>query len=547
MVGLAAVAVAGCGGTGGRPPPAPALSGQSALDAQATLAVWSAQGTAVVVETRRVEQATADAQAAAVRATEVSAGATAGAMQAAEATSAAYGTAVAVEATATAGSMQAAATAQAGQATAAWDALVIRQQQMAMEATATADAAALAFQEQQATKALAARQAEIDRTILWTRITPWLVGAVVVVVVGLAFALAAMLVVERLRRTRPQQAGDVWVMVGPNGPTLLNRPPAQLTAGLPRAALTVEAGHEPPIVLPEMRRGHVLIAGPTNAGKSTAMREVLRTRGGNVVVLDPHYSAEEGWGAARVVGGGRDYEAIRDYMDEMGRMLRERYEARAGGQTSFDPLTVAVDEMPAIVDAVGRDIEKMWRQWLREGRKVGLFLVLSTQSMRVKTLGIEGERDLLENFTFALVLGETARREYPAVVNGMARPAALVTQGRARPVVIPHHDGATVTSIPAGDLDGDGDADVILLPPLFTAPAPRPKADPRDLRPEDAARIRELLANGFSQRAVEEDLFGYTGGAAWEAVRRVIGGDEASAHNGRNGYAPTPDYYQQHP
>ena len=57
---LALLALAGCGG-GARPPEAPALSDAAALDAQATLAVYSAQGTAVAVETRRVEQATAEA------------------------------------------------------------------------------------------------------------------------------------------------------------------------------------------------------------------------------------------------------------------------------------------------------------------------------------------------------------------------------------------------------------------------------------------------------------------------------------------------------
>lgn len=131
----------------------------------------------------------------------------------------------------------------------------------------------------------------------------------------------------------------------------------------------------------------------------------------------------------------------------------------------------------------------------------------------------------------ALTLGDVARREYGAVVNGMTRPAALVTKGRARPVVIPQVEQATGSGFSAGDLDGDGDDDVIFLPggPLFTAPAPRaPKADPKNMRPEDVARIRALRGAAWSQRAIEDEMFGYTGGAAWVAVRDALDGDGRS-------------------
>ena len=112
LVGV--VLLAACGGTGGVPPAAPALEGQAALDAQATLAVWSAQGTAVAVETARAVQATAEAAAAQARATADA--------QAAQATA----TGVAVQATA-----QAAAWAEATATT-----------------TATSDAAIQAFMEE---------------------------------------------------------------------------------------------------------------------------------------------------------------------------------------------------------------------------------------------------------------------------------------------------------------------------------------------------------------------------------------------------------------
>ena len=97
--------------------------------------------------------------------------------------------------------------------------------------------------------------------------------------------------------------------------------------------------------------------------------------------------------------------------------------------------------------------------------------------------------------------------------------------------------------VPAGDLDGDGDADTILLPgpgPLYTAPTPRPKADARNMRPEDAEWVRSLLAAGRSQRAVEAEVFGYTGGAAWEAVAAVL--NDNGGQWGPSAYNPAPGY-----
>lgn len=517
---LSLLALVGCGGAATREAAPPALSGQSALDAQATLAVWSAQETAVAEETRRAVQATADTAAAWAEGTRVAENATAGAIQAAQATSSAYGTAVALEATTTAGAQHVAATAQAVSATATWDALLARGAALAIEATATADAAALRFQEEQAAKALAARQAEIERAMLWTRMTPWIVGTSVTAVLVALLALVGVWVIERMRRMRPVQAGDVWVMVGPGGPTVLNRPPAQIPATLPRApVVTVEPEPETPIPLPLPTQGHVLIAGPTGAGKSTAMRAILQARE-NVVVLDPH-STNKDWGRATVLGSGRDYRAIGEYMEGMQALLTERYQERSQGVTAFSPRTVAIDEMPSIVDELGRDIASIWRQWLREGRKVGLFLVVSTQSLRVKTLGIEGEGDLLANFALSLALGPLAQQEYGRLVAGMDWPAVALSRGRARPVIIPADAGVVV--------EGGVDAR-----PLFVAPAPRVKADPRRMTADDRAHVRELLARGWSQRAIEEEMFGYTGGAAWRAVQAVRDGEDAL----------TPAYYE---
>lgn len=520
IVSVAAVALllVGCGSSSAIP--RPDVSGLAALDAQATLAVWSAQEAAAAGATRQAQEVAAVGTRQAAEAAQAVAAATAAAVDAANATVAANATGVALD------------TARlAAGATATWDALAARQMAMGIEATATADAAALAFQEATAAKALAARQAEIDRDVMWNKMLPWLVATVVVVVSAVVLGVVGVWAIPRIWQARPQQAGDTWIMVDANGaPMVLNRPLRTLpTVGPPPLALPAGAPAEP-VPLPPARRGHVLIAGETDSGKSSAMVEVLRARRG-AVVLDPHWNGRD-WGGARVIGGGRNFDAIREYMDEMRRTLRERYEAREGGRTEFAPLTVAVDEMPAIVGALGRDIEATWREWLREGRKVGLFLVLATQSTRVRTLGIEGERDLLENFTYVLVLGNVARREYGALANGMAHPAVLVTKGAARAVVIPYEPAAAVVpvsgarEVPAGDLDGDGDGDVILLPgPMFTAPAPVYEPDPDNMTDADRARVVAEYRRTRSMAAVQRAIFpsySGSGGRAFYAIKDVL-------------------------
>lgn len=58
------------------------------------------------------------------------------------------------------------------------------------------------------------------------------------------------------------------------------------------------------------------------------------------------------------------------------------------------------------------------------------------------------------------------------------------------------------------------------------------------MKPEDYEWIRSLLANGWSQRAVEKEVFGYPGGAAWEAVSSILNGGVSIARP--MAYNPTP-------
>lgn len=141
---------------------------------------------------------------------------------------------------------------------------------------------------------------------------------------------------------------------------------------------------------------HVLIAGATGTGKTHTARYLLQARQ-TVYVLDPHDDGTTWPVHCNVIGGGRDFATIAQTIQHMIDLMDNRYRQREMGASHFDPVTLAVDEIPAIV-AHQPEISKLLMQIGMEGRKAGLYLVLLSQSVFVRSLGIEGQGDLRENF-----------------------------------------------------------------------------------------------------------------------------------------------------
>ena len=179
--------------------------------------------------------------------------------------------------------------------------------------------------------------------------------------------------------------------------------------------------------LPMLSGRHLLIAGATGAGKTHAARYLLSGRE-NATVLDPHSDGATWPGHCTVIGAGRDFSAIAQSIEEARALLDNRYKMRGMGTgANFDPVTLVVDEIPALI-AHQPDIAKTLMQIGMEGRKVGLYLVLLSQSVLVRSLGIEGQGDLRENFATIRLdplpagVSEDTPRQCTVITGSLVRP-----------------------------------------------------------------------------------------------------------------------------
>lgn len=399
-------------------------------------------------------QGTISAQAIATRQAEA---VTAQAIQAATAQQQAIVTATAVAVTSTTESLQFRATEQALAFEVADATATASAQQMWLQATGTAvavQASALATAEAQRAQNVAMVQQDTARMLanqrareaFWNAAWPWIITVLLLVLVtavgaGISFMWRNKRPIVQVMLT----GGDGQKITIPlirddrgGFRVLPGTLPNDRLLALPEPQETAVA----PVPLPKLDIGHILIVGETGAGKSTAMRALLAHRQ-QVIVLDPHAGPND-WSGKIVKGSGRNFTEIGEFMEYMIDELSKRAEQRRQGFDQFMPMTVATDEMPAIASELGPNVYQNWQKWMREGRKFGLYIVVSTQSTRVKTMGIEGEKDVLDNFTGIVYLGKAAIEEYPDLALPMEWPAVLRMKRGPRPVIIPHNPDLAV-------------------------------------------------------------------------------------------------------
>jgi len=192
---------------------------------------------------------------------------------------------------------------------------------------------------------------------------------------------------------------------------------------------------------------HTMLVGGTGDGKSTIARllEAERAATDKIVIIDPH-GFKNDWLGLPVHGDGRNYQEIERTVQVLHAEFNRRYNDRELNST---PLTIFIDEVPAIADNTDNVIPTI-KQWVREGRKVGMRLVLLTQGKEVKTLGIEGEGTIRDSF-LSLYLGRFA---HGVAGNEQAgRYAAAIGQGNGSAHDFQAIDTADVPSVHVTPLD----------------------------------------------------------------------------------------------
>jgi energy-coupling factor transporter ATP-binding protein EcfA2 len=193
---------------------------------------------------------------------------------------------------------------------------------------------------------------------------------------------------------------------------------------------------------------HLLVAGPTGAGKTTFVRWVsqqFNAKQGKV--YDPDYDGSD-WGFPVVDAPMEDYTGIRANM----RVDLSEFEKRKPNDPGNPKTVLIVEEMPSTIPECAEDGEKWLKLLLRRGRKRNLFVIGVSQDRNADTFKLKSAA-VLQNFT-VLYLGGYAhdaldrirnRQEREAIrstLTGYDRPALVQFNGRFYPWNVPSLNGS---------------------------------------------------------------------------------------------------------
>ncbi len=133
---------------------------------------------------------------------------------------------------------------------------------------------------------------------------------------------------------------------------------------------------------------HLLISGPTNAGKTTLARALLADASAtsDLLILDPHDAVGK-W-PLPAIGGGRDYHGIYVTIRELLLEMDARFKEYRAGKKDFVTLTCLIDEAPAIALQDVKQWTALMGNLTSEARKVNMRFLVLGQSHLVRDLGI---------------------------------------------------------------------------------------------------------------------------------------------------------------
>lgn len=281
---------------------------------------------------------------------------------------------------------------------------------------------------------------------------------------------------------------------------------------------------------------HLMILAPTGFGKSTLTGYLLDNLQGSIVVIDPHATPST-WGDLPVVGLGRNYEEIEEFLGVLMREMNDRYERRMRGDSSYPTINIVVDEFPSVSKSIdSKKFKEVIQSLLCEARKVNMKLILLSQGKSVKTIGLEGQSELLENL--AIIRGGSFATAHAKSLNDellidwlrqQNRPATVNDSGLLIPdlsaynPILNYQPCPELTRLLGGAIGGAFSAPVQSShqfapaleksePPI--APSLHQYAPVQDgiqdweiITPEQQAALVQRIQNGESQNQIMEEFF----------------------------------------
>ena len=217
---------------------------------------------------------------------------------------------------------------------------------------------------------------------------------------------------------------------------------------------------------------HVALAGSTDGGKSSIMRMLMAQlckAGAQVLLLNPHYTRydikkQEDWTPFEPYlvydpMECRKYEVIEHYLKYTAEtLLPRRLDKYANSLPTGKPYFIVMDELPSIIKRIPKAVGWLG-ELLREGRKVGIFLISASQDFLVKTVAPDGSggavRDCYRtayyvggDATTAKTLLDMAARDIPEDQLGqgrvMVRCARSLEAKKAIEARVPYGDNAAL-------------------------------------------------------------------------------------------------------
>ncbi len=261
------------------------------------------------------------------------------------------------------------------------------------------------------------------------------------------------------------------------------------------------------------------VAGISGMGKTTTIRFLAcqsALHGANFVVIDPHANVQDESLAATLAPLRNRYlcaEATDDgpILDAIG-LVASKLDARLKGDANRQPLLVLVDEFTRLMrnPAVANDLGDLIEAIGQEGRKVGVFALLSGQIWTADRSGGTRARDSLASAYVHRIKRSQARHLISAdearLVENLAPGRAVLfrTNGDYETVAIPQTTGFDVAHVAS------------LLAPLPQSEINRREIDlevvstasqSHEPLPADAVRIIELFRTGHDVAAIIRDLY----------------------------------------